>query len=235
MVRIRHPHRQRGGAIFYVLIGLAMLGMLSYALRPQGQAGATADKEQARLDATVLMNQGLLIKNFVSRVYAGDVVDQVRLDASAYNAGGTIYDGAGGTTTGRTIGVFNAGDGLPLLYHKAYPTEPPDNGRNWHIEIARVRVGGVDVGTSAGDEVLTARYISQEICAAINKIKMGSETIPTFAGSGGSNGRQEYALRDGTFTSSTTFSIYDVGALPGCNVVDSNPAYFIYFELLRKN
>jgi len=229
---------EKGNALFLILIAVALFAALSYAVTQSGRSGSGIDKEQIIIKAAQVVEQGSLIKTHIQRLYWINEVDQVRMNSSAYDAAGTVYDPDGGTSTGRTVGVFNSDDGTPLVYPPIdiFIPQPPANEKYlaWQIFFnSRAQISGTDVGTTAGDEILALQKVSKAICEQINKSLTGSTAIASFSFINPYDKRLEKMNRDGTlYTSSSTTSFLNIGLLPGCSV--SGTEYF-YFDVIKEN
>jgi len=163
-------------------------------------------------------------------------VDQVRFDSSAFNSSGDIYnngDLSGAPSSGETIGVFEATEGL----HKFYPPNEllnPLSTVGWsYMPNIHVTVGGAELGTTADDEIIFLPSLTQTACAQINKGLTGSTTIPASSVATPINRTFETLMLAGGFASIATWVNYQVGIIPGCNL-DSTWGY-IYMDIIKQN
>ncbi|MDD9900044.1 MAG: hypothetical protein OXT65_03610 [Alphaproteobacteria bacterium] len=226
-------YTSKGNALFLILIAVALFAALSYAVTQSGRGSGSIDRERLELDIAELMQQAGAIQAHIQRLYITNYVDQVRFDDSAYNAAGTIYLGNGVTATGRTVGVFAPDEGMQKVYHALSESGDPDE--NWAIQYLAILENGVDVGSSAADEVLVAYDLTQESYAKINKQLTGSATITEWADLGLGNNRGERLRQDGTFAVNNTIQRHNVDFLPGCHEAPGGSTWRIYFHVLRAN
>ncbi len=226
---------EHGNALFLILIAVALFAALSYAVTQSGGGGGTIDKEQNIIKTALLMDQASLIKNHIQRLYILNEVDQVRFDDSSYDGNGTVYISGGSTAIGRTVGVFNADEGISKLYPpiELWDGVGLENNFAWVVmPNQRLTVGGNEVGTVADDEILIIGELTIEACAQINKHLTGSTVIPLYSRSGPSNRLFEKANRDGTYTNSSNLENRDVTLLPGCNRLGVT---HIYIDIIKQN
>lgn len=226
-------NRQSGNALFLILIAVALFAALSYALTSSGRGGGNIDREKLTLSITDLLEKMTTIKTAVDRMYITNWVDQVKIDDSNYTSSGTVYMPDGSTQTGNTVGLFNAQDGIPKIFP---PDELTDTGWRYQWEVifnARVKVNGIDVGSSAQDEMITVISIEDDICKEINKVLHGVDALGYYTFTGTSN-RTAFAMdSDGNFTTvGSNWSEYDLDYLPGCNKYN---LVSVYFDVLRTN
>ncbi len=228
---------ERGNALFLILIAVALFAALSYAVTQSGGGGGTIDKEQNIIKTALLMDQASLIKSHVQRLYILNEVDQIRFDSSAYDTAGTVYVNGGGSSTGRTVGVFNPDDGIKELYPpiELWNGVGSSNSFAWvHYPNVHITVSGAELGSSADDEILGLGVpLTKEACEQINKNLTGSTAIPTYTTSGSLNRFLERLNRDGTiFTWSTLVADWDLGIIPGCNIRSGS---YSYFDIIKQN
>ena len=94
-------------------------------------------------------------------------------------------------------------------------------------------MGGVDVGTSADDEVIYVGELSVTACETINKALTGSTAVAVYTTAGPSNRHYERLNRDGTFsTSNVLTSELDLPVLPGCSGSVGN---YVYYDIIKQN
>ncbi len=231
--------KEQGNALFLILIAVALFAALSYAVTQSGGGGGTIDKEQNIIKTALLMDQVSLIKNHIQRLYILNEVDQVRFDSSAYNTAGTVYINGGGSTTGRTVGVFDATDGISELYPPIELWSTITGTSNifvWnYISNTQVTISGSELGTSADDEILNLIVMTKDACELINKNLTGSIVIPTYSQAGGLASYAERLQRDGTIFTWNTFSVFNLGVIPGCNELITAPGRYDYFDIVKQN
>jgi len=60
--------KQRGNALFLILIAVALFAALSYAVTNSGRGGGGIDREQASIDASILLQQGATLASAVQKM-----------------------------------------------------------------------------------------------------------------------------------------------------------------------
>ncbi len=228
--------KEHGNALFLILIAVALFAALSYAVTQSGGGGGTIDKEQNIIKTALMMDQASLIKNHIQRLYILNEVDQVRFDSSAYNTAGTVYVNGGGSTTGGTVGVFDATDGINAQYPPIELTTTPNINFAWtYFPNIHVTVSLAELGSSTDDEILFVSNLTKTACEQINKSFTGSTTIPTYSWAGANNRYREIFRRDGTIVTNNAIAAdIDVGVIPGCNV-NGGGFLYAYFDIVKQS
>lgn len=165
---------QRGNAMVYVLIALALFGFLTVTLSRQndGADGQDIDDEQAEIYALELIEYATTAQNVVDMMLStGSTVDNldfVNPTSAGFNTGSHIHK------------VFHP-QGGGLNYQEKFDSNietKTDSGwfvrNNSHVEWTP---------TLANDVVLSALRINKEICENINLKITGSKSIPILTGS----------------------------------------------------
>ena len=166
--------------------------------------------------------------------------DQILFDDSSADNAGTVYNSDGTTGTGRTIGLFNSETGISSqsspdgirLATGLNPALP-----SWFMVYnARLRISGLDAGSSQRDSVVLINFVDEVACSEINRGLTGSADISSFALSGANDATAGILTNAGAFNTSGTFaSIIDVGTdLPGC-FLDSGPGIYFYVHPIKIN
>lgn len=176
-------NRERGNALIYVLIAIALFAALSMTLGRQTDTGeaASLSDERAELYATQLIAYAAQAKSSVDQMmFSG--ADIATLDFALPGSAG--YDT--GTTTDKIKRVYHP-DGGGLVAENlpeeaaAYTGNDPEAG--WYMgrfnNVEWTKTGGVN-----GDDVILVAYgIHEKICEKINEKVKGSSAIPQMTAS----------------------------------------------------
>lgn len=173
-------HRSGGGAaeggnaMIYVLLALALIGILTASLVSQDSTGGDdLSKDQVTFQMNEILTYASDAQASVDRMIMGGVdagsIDFVLPNATSFNTapnGAKLFHPQGGGLSYKTAD--------PAIF--TYPTSYP--GKGWNIG----RFNNVEwTPTTAQDIVLSASGISADVCAAINKKITGSSTVPGIA------------------------------------------------------
>lgn len=224
---------QRGNVIWFLLIAIALLGMLTLILTRSGsnvdQAG---DFEKRQIGASELLRYGKSIQNTIEQMKLRGVSENdisFEHDGTYTNAGCTVSD----------CKIFDEGGGG--LTYRAFPDL--NDGSDWIFTGANnVGTTANPVGTTAAatgnDLIMLLANVRSSLCVQINRqLGVGtSGTLPTettgidttaFAGTFASGGP---TILDGD---PTPFELD--GQQAGCfiDANDSNKVYFYYVVLAR--
>jgi hypothetical protein len=147
-----------GSIIFYILIGIILLGTLTIALRNIGSGGAdNIDRETLILKATQVQRYGAELANAVKDLQTNQVSEaDIRF---AYPTAPTDY---GDITTTPTYQVFDAKGG------RATYRTPPDgvnDGSSWEF-FATTDVP--QVGSDKAELIAVLPHVTQAFCNVIN-------------------------------------------------------------------
>lgn len=159
---------QKGSALAYVLIGVALLAMLAYTI--SGEGGGQQHKQmsnaQTKLLASDLIKHSTSATMVVKQMEAfGINYDEIRFDLPgtanyALNTSEQIYHPSGGG-----LGVFNATD--------KYFNDVADRGWQWQ------NLNNVEWSVStANDLMFTFLDVDDVLCEEINKQLHGSTAVP---------------------------------------------------------
>jgi hypothetical protein len=167
--------RQRGNAMIYILLSLALIGALTLVMSRQAdQGGDDLSADQAELLATQILAYAASAQTAVDgMMQTGSTAAQInfiRPSEAGFDTPPNIhklYHPAGG---GLSAGPSNSN-----IFTGTSVTPPP----GWYV----ARYNNVAwTPTSANDVIITAHQISESICKSINKKITGTSTIPQLAG-----------------------------------------------------
>ncbi len=171
---------ERGNALIYVLIAIALFAALSFTLARQSdtnEAGTLSD-ERAELYATQLISYAAQAKSTIDQMlFSGSDIDDLDfMDPSS----GTFNDG---TQLDRANRVYHPeGGGLikGRIPDEAISQSTSDPTPGWYMG----RFNNVEWTTSTNEDVILVAYqISQQVCEKINEKVNGTTTIPTMGDS----------------------------------------------------
>lgn len=167
---------ESGSAFFYIVLAIALFGMLTFALQQGSRTTAgNLTQDQARLEAREIIDYGNTIASAVQKLKLRGCLDtQIGFDNTEWrNWGGTVSMPAGHNpnTPGDECRVFSPTGGqltARVISHNtsftptnnAHPT--PGHSLVFPIEFEKF-------GTTEKDLVLIMHYIDQETCLEINK------------------------------------------------------------------
>jgi len=201
---------ERGNALVYVLIAIALFAALSMTLGRQtgtDEAGHLSD-ERAALHATDIINYAVQVKSAVDQmIFTGSEVDDLDFTLptdAAFNTAPHIHKvyhpEGGGLTPAR----------IPEGAIDQNITDPP---AGWYLG----RFNNVEwTETTAMDVILVAYQIKADVCAKINEKVNGSATIPQMGDS-----IHETMIDDNNYTGTNTdLTTDDAGDIcPECDRV----------------
>ena len=163
---------QSGNVLIYILVAVALLAALSYAIAVSGRGSiATLTAEKAGILATEIIEYGNVVFNATAQIrlrgYDADEISYENNIVAGYaNANCTedeckIYDvnGGGVQYIEPKAGWLDSAHSAQLRYGELY----------FHASAS-----AVEVGTTADDLIMFIPYIKKELCVAINK-KLGIE------------------------------------------------------------
>jgi hypothetical protein len=223
---------QNGNVLFYILIAVALLAALTFAVIQSGRGNITAvNEEKARLLATEMLDYAGVMTNAAAQLRLRTVNDT---DLCFDDAGWGNTDYANASCSDDTNKIFHLkGAGVtwtrpPELAMDAAAS--PDN--LWHIyggnEVEEVGTtcGGVD----CADLILVADELRENVCLEINKllkIENAGGTPPIDSGIG-------TAAFAGTFTYANTIGDEDAalkGRTGGC-FENTGAGKFTFYKVL---
>lgn len=172
-------HKEAGAALFYILIAVALLGMLSFTMtRQAGQEGGLVGQmssDKARILSGDIMNHVTVMRSSLQQMIAigaadiGDISFILPTDAN--------FDT---TPPANTDKVFHpAGGGVPMFTDGGAPYYDGQGTTGWVFQTA-TNVAWTE--TPATDLIVSFVNLHPAICAEINSRINGSDTIPTAAG-----------------------------------------------------
>lgn len=167
---------ERGNALFYVLIAVALFAALSLTVSNQNntQEAQTLGAEQVELLAAQIMGQSSQIENAIQQMtFTGSTISDLDFtlpSATGFNTGSNIHK------------VFHpSGGGVTLnpLDEKAIEQLSASPPAGWYLG----RFNNVEWTKTTGTDVLLVAYqISEDTCASINQKITGSRSIPALSG-----------------------------------------------------
>lgn len=163
---------QRGNALIYVLIAIALFAGLSFVLARQSDTSESSSltEERAEIAASQILSYASQAKQALDQMlFTGariDDLDFILPSDAAFNTPPTIYKvhhpGGGGLTRGN----------IPQEAMGSTVTTPP---AGWYMG----RFNNVEwTPTSASDIILTAYSLDRLVCERINEKITGNTTIP---------------------------------------------------------
>ena len=175
-----NKHGQRGNALIYVLIAIALFAALSFTLARQndsGEAGSLSD-DRAELYASDLISYAVQAKSVIDQMmFTGTKIDD--LDFTLPTDPG--FDG--GTQLDKTKRVFHPeGGGLnpANLSPDIITTDLTNPDAGWYIG----RFNNIEWTASANDDVILVAYqIRKDVCEKINMKVKGNTAIPVLGDS----------------------------------------------------
>ncbi len=165
---------QSGNVLFYILIAVALLAALSYAIAQSGRSsGSNISSERAALYATEIIEYGNIISQAVSQIRLRDYKDT---EISFENNVVSGYTNANCTDSECEIFNINGG-GIHYMPPKSDWLDSSNSSASLYGELYfNGSSSAIEIGTSSDDLILFIPYIKQDLCIAINK-KLG--IIPT--------------------------------------------------------
>lgn len=196
---------EKGAALFYILIAVALLGMLSFTMtRQAGQEGGLAgqmNEERAKIIAGDIMNHVTVLRSSIQQMVAiaaadlGSISFILPMDAN--------FDV---TPPSHSDKVFHpAGGGAPVFDGDEGDYFDGQGTTGWVYQTA-TNVEWSE--TSATDLIVSFVNLHPNICAQINKRTQGSDAIPVAAG---------LADWEDYFEEGATDATLDATACPACD------------------
>lgn len=170
---------QSGAALFYILIAVALLGMLSFTMtRQAGQEGGLVGQmsgEKARLLAGDIMNHVTVLRSSIQQMHAIGAADLG--DISFLLPTDPAFDTEPPANSDK---VFHpAGGGAPSFDDGGAPFYDGQGTTGWVFQTAT----NVEwTPTTATDLIASFINVHPDICAEINQRINGSAAIPVAAG-----------------------------------------------------
>ncbi|MGB4107577.1 MAG: hypothetical protein WBK55_07255 [Alphaproteobacteria bacterium] len=172
-------NRERGNALIYVLIAIALFAALSMTLGRQSDTGEASDlsDDKAELYATQLISYTAQAKSALDQmIFSGGAIDDLDFalpGSGTYNAG---------TMADKIKRVYHP-DGGGLLAARLPPAATPYTGSDPAVGWYMGRFNNVEWTKTAGTDVMLVAYgIDERVCARINEKVTGSTAIPQMSG-----------------------------------------------------
>lgn len=156
--------RQLGLAISTILLAIVLVAAIAIVIAIGSRAGpAQSAQQQARLDATTLINQAQNLKTGFDKMVADG------LDPAAIT-----FDNAPGT------GLWNPSVGGTVAQLDLPPSGTTGLGAyyKWLYHGSGAELKLMNVGSSAGNYAVMVHYLTNATCQQINYLLWGSTTIP---------------------------------------------------------
>jgi hypothetical protein len=235
-------HSQRGAVFFYILLAIALLAALSYAVSRGNRGGtSTMTDQQAKLAAQEIIDYGNTVANAVQKLKLRGIQDhEFDFSNNVYKLeNGTPWPAVNTTCASNICKLFDAeGGGIQAKYAS---------------EIAQIKnvpnllgsssgMGGFrtvyieDIGTDAADLTFDFVYINKEICIKINEI-LGIENPsgnPPLDNYHGGQGNYAGTINSFPVPPSVVPIGDDVTQLAGKTAfcLSSNPPYYSYKQVV---
>lgn len=188
--------KQKGNALFLILIAVALFAALAYAVTRTGQGGSGGPgKEQLRLEAANIIGYANLVEQTVNRMRLINGCTDTTITFENSVVSGYAY---AGSPADKSCNVFDpAGGGLAFQSPKLSVLDPAQSAQTRYGQYyftASTCIDGLGP-TGAGDSVtgchlssvsydifLTLMYVRSDVCKEINNILGWNwSTIPTDA------------------------------------------------------
>lgn len=164
--------KERGNALIYVLLAVALFAALTFMLSRGGEEGdSTLSDEKAELYATQLISYAAQAKSAVDQMlFSGSYIDDLSFvspsDSGTFESGSNIH---------KVYHPEGGGLSLASLPGAVVSQNISDPAAGWYMGS----FNNVDwTDSSSNDVILVAYQISSSVCAKINEKINGSTTIP---------------------------------------------------------
>lgn len=171
----RHlPNTEKGSVLFLILLGIILLGALSFAVSDSGRTGSGRDKEDKTLALNTALSYAVDLENAISLVMAANKCADTTLNfASAKWATPAPYVNPNAPVS-KICDIFDsAGGGVTW---QDPPSAIKKTGGSEYLITGNIRINGVGTNSAApvgaGAELLFISYIPLESCQLINQ-RMG--------------------------------------------------------------
>jgi hypothetical protein len=188
--------RERGGALFIVLLAIAMLAVLTWAVAKQDRGASTTTLNATQMDTQVnlLLGQGALLAGAVQQMVANGAdttkiyTTDVTYGLNTVTPGGTPPTGYGAwddsSTSPNALKIYHPyGGGVKYMSQTGTGASLSDTANvanNFLISKGSI-VKGVGPTDTAGDILFTAVVSSSAACQRINSRLTGSSTLGVVA------------------------------------------------------
>lgn len=172
-----------GNILFLILLAVVLFAALAYAVTSSMRGGGkNASSERADMLASQILNAAALLENTIQREMLLNNVKEYGFDVSGENSNSA----GNGTCTAQNCRLLTGNGGsvaLPALpvWATNNPVVASIKANIWMIEI-------VDVGTPEDDLVLVYRYLTNEMCNALNRLVGASDIVVSPSVQDGVNG-----------------------------------------------
>lgn len=211
---------ERGNAMIYVLLAIALFGVLTATLSGQNSDadGQDIDDEQIEFYASELLEYSAAAKS---------VIDQMLITGSTIDDLDFINPTSAGFDTPPHIHkVFHPSGGG--LNYNATPNNDimtiTDVNAGWHTQKS-INVDWTP--TSSNDVLLSAYQINRQICEKINSKISGSDTVPTLTSSA-----TDYFIDDATNTNLTVSACASCEGFPSLCVENAAQTNYTFYTIL---
>lgn len=182
MSTILKDPRESGNVLFYILIAIALLGALTFAITRQGGDSLEISEEKSKVLATEFLEYSNMVANAFGQLrLRGCDLDDMNFDHSDL----TGYDNSSAPSDGTCDIYALAGGGLeyvPPPYAAMTGVTPSTNHWNFYADTEIEDVGTTCGSSSCSDLIIVAANIRQSVCEAINEhlgVRMTSSAVPT--------------------------------------------------------
>ncbi len=235
--------RESGNVVFYVLLGVALVGIVTAALRSGGQGGANIDKEDAIIKASQVKQQAQEIERGIAYIMQKGVSENdIRFaHADAPSSYGNPALSPEFQMFGQAGGGAEYADPPDNIFQdpNGAGTWPDPHEIRWEF-FGHTAMPGV--GSSRADLVAVLPYVTKNLCDQVNSMNGQTATPRETAGGcifdpdlrfGALNG---YTDTSPNLLDETAASFSNKPALQAC--VDCNPGgtaqYHVYHVLLAR-
>jgi hypothetical protein len=161
---------QRGNALVYILIGVALFAALSYTFSRNASTGSTSlTDEQTTLYAHQLINHAQQMEQ---------VVQQMLMTGSAIDDIDFTKPGEAGYGTNAQHQVYHPSGGGMNLFNESNLNLFGPNSYTWDGWTYNTQTNVEWTSTGVDDIIFTFLNISGPVCAKVNEILIGDDTVP---------------------------------------------------------
>jgi len=224
--------KERGSALFIILIGVALFAALGYAVSNMmrgGNSGTNIAGEQAKLYAGEILDYGRTLRQTVQGLRISNGCSDT--DISFENSSTSLnYSHTPATDDDCMVFERDAGG---VSYNQP-PIQIFDNShsaRSTYGEYVFPSTTSVlGVGTNAQDLITVLHYVKKDICLSINE-KLGVPN-PSQDAPADEDGMDTKTPFKGSFSTGQAIDTPDIsGQIAGCIQNDSN-AYYMFYQVL---
>jgi hypothetical protein len=173
------PRKEKGNALFLILIAVALFAALSYVVTQSGRGGGSINREQAQIVASQLVQYAGALQQAIQRLIltggctigAGEGLPS-RGTVSFHSTqfiDPTLYDN-NGAPADKSCHIFDAAGGGVVF--QAPPTLAQGTGGTEYIISGSLRVDGVGSDVQGdGQELTLIARIPRDICLTVNRLE----------------------------------------------------------------